>query len=269
MLQLLNDSSATHLIIVRVFCVHREQQESLAHVDREDQRLVLLSKLVLIPRWRVWHLSESGASACLRGFQTVTIITLSIFRSQISPRILSIILITLSFLKGPRGERGPRGPTGKAGPKVRKIFRYHFPAYSVIQILHLLLILSLQGNSGNDGPPGPPGERVCTITLLSSLTLAHNTHHFPQEATDYWPGVIYCCLLQGLPGPQGPTGFPGPKGPPVSPNSNTTQGSLCNMSLSFSMYCTVLYIEVYVYFSGTFRERRIAWTSWTERRDCE
>lgn len=59
-MQSLNDVSVTPLIIV--LRVHREQQESLAHADREDQRLVLLSRLVLIYRWRAWHLSENGGS---------------------------------------------------------------------------------------------------------------------------------------------------------------------------------------------------------------
>lgn len=129
-----------------------------------------------VHRWQAWHLSESGASTCLRGFQTETIITLSIFRSQLS---LRMIFITLPFLKGPRGERGPRGPTGKAGPKVCKIFSYLLLAYIVVQVHHLLLTLSLQGNSGNDGPPGPPGERVCTITLSSSVILASDMYRFP------------------------------------------------------------------------------------------
>lgn len=66
---LLNHVSATSLIMVCSLRVHREQQESLAHADREDRRLVLLSRPLLIYRWPSWHLSENGgsASACLRG----------------------------------------------------------------------------------------------------------------------------------------------------------------------------------------------------------
>lgn len=49
--------------------VHREQQESLAHADREDQRLVLVSRPLLVYRWQSWHLSEQkgSARACSKG----------------------------------------------------------------------------------------------------------------------------------------------------------------------------------------------------------
>lgn len=61
-MQDLNNVSGIPLIVVCVLRVHREQQESRAHADREDQRLVLLSRLVLPCRWRTWHLSKSGRS---------------------------------------------------------------------------------------------------------------------------------------------------------------------------------------------------------------
>ena len=52
--QPLNNVCAISLITVCVLHVHREQEESQAHVDREDQRLVLLSRPELIYRWRTW-----------------------------------------------------------------------------------------------------------------------------------------------------------------------------------------------------------------------
>lgn len=59
----LNDVGETSLIMICALYVHREQQESLAHADREDQRLVLLSRPLLVYRWRSWHLSEHEGSA--------------------------------------------------------------------------------------------------------------------------------------------------------------------------------------------------------------
>lgn len=110
-MQPLNEASATPLIVVCVFLrVHREQQESLAHADREDQRLVLLSRLVLTCRWRAWHPSENGGSAwtCSRGTHTDSTVKQNIVRSQISLRTLSGILITSSFFSRALEEREDR-----------------------------------------------------------------------------------------------------------------------------------------------------------------
>ena len=119
----------TPLIIVCVLRVRREQQESQAHADRGDQRLVLLSRLTLVCRWPAWHLSENGRSswACLKGnpywFNRLAF-------SGHKYRFLRPFFYDFNRFvfssKGPRGERGPRGPTGKAGPKVRQISHWHF-----------------------------------------------------------------------------------------------------------------------------------------------
>lgn len=156
------------------FVVHREQQGSLAHADREDQRLVLLSRLMLRYRWPAWHLSKSGGStwACSRGTLTDSAAEARSFQVTNIPQVLLCDFNHFVFSSRDLEEREDQEDLQeKPDQRCVKYFTTTFLAYIVVQVHHLLLILSLQGNSGNDGPPGPPGERVRTITLSSRVIL--------------------------------------------------------------------------------------------------
>lgn len=189
----LNDVGETSLIMICALYVHREQQESLAHADREDQRLVLLSRPLLVYRWRSWHLSEHEGSAwvCFRG--THTIQPWSIFKSQIPLKTFSVILITSTFFSRALEEREDReDQQEKLDQRCVKYWTTTVLRILLYTFKLLLLILSLQGNSGNDGPPGPPGERVCTVVIQGHVIRFTCIRFHRGQLIIYQQSFVFC-----------------------------------------------------------------------------
>lgn len=268
-MQDLNDVSGIPLIVVCVLRVHREQQESRAHADREDQRLVLLSRLVLPCRWRTWHLSKSGRStwACSKGnphwdnnqaFQITCIFY----------KLFFIKKLFFFFLKGPRGERGPRGPTGKAGPKVSISIYFNATFWNIS--LYMFTFDSLffvsrvtQGMTAHRDLP-----------VRGYVPSQHHQESFYSRDvqrfwSDTWLLTQLCAFLIfiGIAWASGTNRFPRTKGPPCKSRHST---EIWPLPFVFP-FCVTFKINslICLKFSGTCRERRIARTSWTERRNCE
>ncbi|MEQ2164144.1 hypothetical protein GOODEAATRI_003547, partial [Goodea atripinnis] len=135
--------------------VRREQEESQAHADREDQRLVLLSTLQLIYRWQTWHLSKSRGAldvAILEGKPRIPRQDRPSWSSRCgwtsgdkgtgTVRAAVNDGICLIGLIGPPGEQGEKGDRGLPGPP---------------------------GGSGPKGDTGPPGDVIHPLPIHAPI----------------------------------------------------------------------------------------------------